>query len=187
MMADPDGNLPFFILTLIIGVVIGAGAGVGIGYATGVRGNDLIWWGVGGAIIGSAIGAGIGMAISHYATGSAFSSTRFVYDKLIGRGFKTFDELKAYMTKHYGALDDGFEWHHLVEQNQIRHSGFAATKVQNTKNNVAVNNTTHTKISSFYSSRFKEFSRFRIALRGESFRYQFKIGIQYFKYFGGIL
>lgn len=52
MMVDPDGYFPFFILTALIGVALRDG----IDYATGSRGTDLIWWGIGGAVIGAVAG-----------------------------------------------------------------------------------------------------------------------------------
>lgn len=68
-----------------------------------------------------------------------------------------------------------------------RHSGFSVAKVQNTKNIVAVDNATHTQISRFYASKFRDVSQYRIFLKGGSFKYQFKMGIEHFMRFGGIL
>ena len=43
-------------------------------YAAGADGTDLIYWGIGGALIGAAVGAAIGATISYAATGSATAS-----------------------------------------------------------------------------------------------------------------
>lgn len=80
--ADPSGNLPFFILTAIIGAVIGVGITAAVDYIPDKE-FDLHWgWYVGAGVLGAAIGAGIGMAVSYYATGSIASSTGQVFTSL---------------------------------------------------------------------------------------------------------
>ena len=74
MYTDPEGHIAFFVITMLIGAVVGAAAGVGIGYLAGYEGTDLIAWGVGGAVIGGVIGAVTGTQISYTATGSLTSS-----------------------------------------------------------------------------------------------------------------
>ena len=76
--ADPSGNLPFFILTAIIGAVIGVGITAAVDYITDKE-FDLHWgWYVGAGVLG----AGIGMAVSYYATGNIASSTGQVFTSL---------------------------------------------------------------------------------------------------------
>ena len=83
--ADPSGNLPFFILTAIIGAIIGVGITALVDYIPDKE-FDLHWgWYVGAGLLGAAIGAGIGMAISYYATGSIASSTGKVFSGLFGK------------------------------------------------------------------------------------------------------
>ncbi len=80
--ADPSGNLPFFILTAIIGAVIGVGITAVVDYIPDKE-FDLHWgWYVGAGVLGAVIGAGIGMAVSYYATGSIASSTGQVFTGL---------------------------------------------------------------------------------------------------------
>lgn len=74
-MADPDGHLPFFVITGLIGAVAGAVAGGAIGYAkTGTVKGALIGAGVGaagGALLGCGIGAGLGMISGYGAVATA--------------------------------------------------------------------------------------------------------------------
>ena len=80
--SDPSGNLPFFILTAIIGAVIGVGITAAVDYIPDKE-FDLHWgWYVGAGALGAAVGAGIGMAVSYYATGSIASSTGKVFSGL---------------------------------------------------------------------------------------------------------
>ncbi|MBQ9144921.1 MAG: RHS repeat-associated core domain-containing protein [Clostridia bacterium] len=79
---DPSGNLPFFILTAIIGAVIGVGITAAVDYIPDKEFNLHWGWYVGAGALGAAIGAGIGMAVSYYATGSIASSTGNVFASL---------------------------------------------------------------------------------------------------------
>ena len=72
--ADPSGHLPFFILTAIIGAVIGVGITAAVDYADNKQ-FDLHWgWYLGAGLLGALIGAGIGMAVSYAATGTITAS-----------------------------------------------------------------------------------------------------------------
>ena len=76
--ADPSGNLPFFILTAIIGAIIGVGITALVDYIPDKE-FDLHWgWYVGVGLLGAAIGAGIGMAISYSATGTFTADIRWI-------------------------------------------------------------------------------------------------------------
>jgi len=71
-MADPDGNIPFFLITAAIGAV--AGAVVGGIIATKNGGN--VWAGIGiGAAAGGLIGLGAGAAASAMLAGSIAATT----------------------------------------------------------------------------------------------------------------
>ena len=85
MYADPSGNLPFFILTAIIGAVIGVGITAAVDYIPDKKFNLHWGWYVGAGVLGAVIGAGIGMAVSYYATGSIASSTGKVFSGLFGK------------------------------------------------------------------------------------------------------
>ena len=85
--ADPYGNLPFFILTAIIGAVIGVGITAAVDYIPDQE-FDLHWsWYVFGGAIGALVGTGIGMITSYYTTGSVASSVGNVCDILFGKTF----------------------------------------------------------------------------------------------------
>ena len=61
-MADPNGHMPFFVITAAIGAVVGAVAGGIIAAKTGKN----VWAGIGigvagGALLGCGVGAGLGM------------------------------------------------------------------------------------------------------------------------------
>ncbi|MBR2971224.1 MAG: RHS repeat-associated core domain-containing protein [Clostridia bacterium] len=82
MCVDPTGEFPFFILTAIIGAIVGLGVTAAIDYFPDKEFN--LHWGyyVLGAGIGAIVGAGIGMAISYSATGTltaSFTDIRFGY------------------------------------------------------------------------------------------------------------
>ncbi len=80
--ADPSGHLPFFVITALIGAVIGLGITAAVDFIPDQE-FDLHWgWYVFGGVMGAAIGAGIGMAISYSATGTltaSFTDIRFGY------------------------------------------------------------------------------------------------------------
>jgi hypothetical protein len=64
-------------------------------------------------------------------------------------GFNTFKKLKDYL----GSPGEGNHWHHIVEQSQIKKSGFSANQIHNVNNAIAVDASTHSKISGYYSSK----------------------------------
>ena len=63
--------------------MIGVGATAAVDYFSDGEWNLHWGWYVGAGLLGAAIGAGIGMAVSYYATGSVFSSTRQVFNSLL--------------------------------------------------------------------------------------------------------
>ena len=77
--------MAFFIVTAIVGAVLGLGITAAVDYIPDQE-FDLHWgWYVGAGFLGAAIGAGIGMAVSYYATGSIASSTGKVMSGLFGK------------------------------------------------------------------------------------------------------
>ena len=85
MYSDPTGHLAFFVLTAIIGTVVGLSITAAVDYIPD-RQFNLHWgWYVGAGLAGAFIGAGIGMAVSYYATGSIASSTSNVMSGLFGK------------------------------------------------------------------------------------------------------
>ena len=82
---DSSGHLAFWIITALIGAAIGVGITAAVDYIPDKE-WDLHWgWYIGAGVAGALIGAGIGMAVSYYATGSAFSSTERVFSGLFGK------------------------------------------------------------------------------------------------------
>ncbi len=79
---DPTGHMPFFILTAIIGAIIGVAITAAVDYIPDKEFNLHWGWYVGAGVIGALVGAGIGMAVSYYATGSIASSTGQVFTSL---------------------------------------------------------------------------------------------------------
>lgn len=93
--------------------------------------------------------AGAGKAVSEAVEGAA---------KLLGKAYDVADAAKGFgsfsdLKNALGAAGEGEAWHHIVEQSQIGKSGFAAEKIHNVNNVVAINKATHAKISGYYSSK----------------------------------
>jgi RHS repeat-associated protein len=99
-------------------------------------------------------------------------------------GFKTFTELK----KHLGPIGENMQWHHIVEQSQIKamRSGFAPELIHNPANIIAINKETHILISNFYSSKpyFTNGQTVRNWLSGKSLQEQYDFGLKILKQFG---
>ncbi|KJR46899.1 Guanosine polyphosphate pyrophosphohydrolase/synthetase [Desulfosporosinus sp. I2] len=103
----------------------------------------------------------------------------------VDKGFNSFNALK----KELGSAGEGKAWHHIVEQNQIRKSGFSPQQIHNTNNVIAVDSATHAKISGYYNSIRPDISgnmRVRDWLAGQSYEYQYEFGIDVLKQFGVI-
>ncbi|HUX39793.1 MAG TPA: RHS repeat-associated core domain-containing protein [Rectinemataceae bacterium] len=102
------------------------------------------------------------------------------------QGFMTFNQLKAFL----GPAGFSMEWHHIVEQAQIKdsRSGFAPEVIQNPGNIISLVAETHTRISAYYSSKqpFTDGQTVRDYLAGKPFEYQFGFGIDILRQFGGI-
>ncbi|NMA65477.1 MAG: hypothetical protein GX957_04445, partial [Clostridiaceae bacterium] len=102
-----------------------------------------------------------------------------------GKGFDNFNALK----KNLGPAGEDKAWHHIVEQSQIKKSGFSPQQIHNTNNVIAVVSTTHAKISGYYNSidpRLSDTMRVRDWLAGQSFETQSQFGMDVLKRFGVI-
>ena len=76
--ADPSGHMPFFIITALIGLVVGLGVTAAVDYIPDKE-FDLHWgWYALGGTIGALVGAGVGMAISYSATGTLTADIRWI-------------------------------------------------------------------------------------------------------------
>ena len=104
------------------------------------------------------------------------------------KGFKTFNDLKAYL----GNPGQGNQWHHFVEQSQIgKRANFNSEQVNNINNVIAISSgsgSIHSKISAHYSSKF-DFTNgqtVRDWLSTKSFEEQFEYGKQLLEEFGDV-
>ena len=101
------------------------------------------------------------------------------------QGFNTFNEAK----KALGPAGEGKQWHHIVEQSQIKKSGFDPNKIHNTSNLIAIDKVTHAKISGYYNTKSFDFTRglsVRDWLSGQSYEAQYEFGLNILKMFGVI-
>lgn len=85
-----------------------------------------------------------------------------------------------------GSPGKGKDWHHIVEQSQIKKSGFKPNMIHNEANVVPVEHGVHMKISGYYSSKqlFTDGKIVRDWLAGKSFQEQFQFGIEVLEKFG---
>jgi len=103
--------------------------------------------------------------------------------------FKSFNELKKYLCD----ARKGYAWHHIVEQSQIgKRANFPPEWIHNTYNIVSIpsgQNTIHSEISSFYSSKqfFSEGKIVRDWLANKSFDFQFDFGKRVLERYGKLI
>jgi hypothetical protein len=97
-------------------------------------------------------------------------------------GFGSSRQLKKFM----GSPGEGNQWHHIVEQSQIKKSNFPVQQVQNPGNLVSIDKVTHAKINGYYSSKpdFTGGLRYRDWLVGQSFETQYERGKQILALYG---
>jgi len=170
MFQDPSGE---FIITLTVLVVVGgklvlkaaAGAKV-VTLATGAAASKGAIM-VGGKVVrGSAIVANIAGA----------ASVTKVGDQVKNIGFNSFRQLKNYI----GSAGRGNVWHHIVQQCQIRKSGFSANLVHSTQNVVNLTRAQHIAVEKIYSGKIDGLTNgliFRDWLAGQSFEAQYRWGL----------
>lgn len=101
------------------------------------------------------------------------------------QGYSSFRKLK----KAIGSAGEGNDWHHIVEQSQIKKSGFSPELINNTNNIIAVDHATHMKITGYYANKGFDFTNglsVRDWLKDQSFETQYEFGIKTLKDFGVI-
>lgn len=100
-------------------------------------------------------------------------------------GYNSFSNLK----KAVGSHGKGNEWHHIVEQCQIKKSGLDVQLIQNKNNIISVSRGVHRQISGYYSSISKSGFTNGVTVRNwlsnQSFETQYQFGINILKMFGG--
>ena len=188
-LKDPDGRIAITTKIIIICAVIGATAGGFGGNAIanrrGATGWERVAWVGGGVVVGGGGGALVGWAAPKVAPGlipfvaNSWEQVKQVLTSTPGVGFDTFNQLK----RHLGDAGAGNQWHHIVEQSQIRRSGFCPTIIHNTNNVVSVPADVHRTISGFYSSIQPHITgsatmTVRDWLTGQSFDEQLAFGLQ---------
>ena len=110
-------------------------------------------------------------------------------DKVPDKGFESFKKLKDYL----GNPGDGKEWHHIVEQSQIKKSGFAPQQIHNVNNIVSIEGgagSVHAKISGLYNSKIPGLTgnlSARDWLAGKTFEEQFEFGKKVLLEFGNLI
>jgi hypothetical protein len=94
----------------------------------------------------------------------------------VSNGFSSFQSLKNTI----GSPGPGNVWHHIVEQAQIRRSGFSPQQVHNITNILSVSQSIHYRISGYYSSirPFTDGMTVRNWLTAQSFEEQFIFGVK---------
>ena len=100
-------------------------------------------------------------------------------------GYSSFNKLK----KAIGSPGEGKHWHHIVEQSQIKKSGFSSELINNTDNIFALDAATHAKVTGYYNSTTFDFTnglKVRDWLAGRSFQEQYDFGINVLRHFGVI-
>lgn len=101
------------------------------------------------------------------------------------RSYESFRDFK----KGEGPAGDGKEWHHIVEQSQIKKSGFSPQQIHNTNNITAIDNATHAKISGYYNTKTFDYTgglSVRDWLAGQSYESQYDFGMEILRIFGVI-
>ena len=102
-----------------------------------------------------------------------------------GKGFQNFSQLKSYLSP----ADEGYHWHHIVEQSQIARSGFSPEQIHNTSNVIQVQAATHAQITGHYNTTTFPYTNglsVRNWLAGQPFAVQYEYGIDVLRLFGVI-
>lgn len=122
----------------------------------------------------SALGSFVGSCVS-VASCSTMSTYR---EKRISNGENTisskkydnFNDFKkdygtanSYKVKYGETINGKYEWHHIVEQNQIGKNNILSQDVFNIDNTISLGYDTHRKISAIYSSNIKNLSKYEIS------------------------
>ena len=163
--------------TVSAGAFIGSATAYGVAAITAASSSNTIkefndrgnWGTVAATASGGLLGGYSGYTVSK----SQISSPN--------RGFETFDQLK----KEIGSPGEGKEWHHIVEQCQMKKSGFTTQMIQNTGNIISISKGTHRAISGYYSSiqPFTGGVTVRNWLAGQSFEAQYEFGLNVIQMF----
>ena len=189
---DTEGESITLICILVgagIGLLVGAYVGDRVATSKGYTPYDgwdywkhVVGFGCIGGAVGALIGWGAGAIISTWGGAAAASSI----PSGGGISFGSFSQLKHSM----GAAGPGMEWHHIVEQCQMKASraNFPVSWVQNSNNVIRVSAEVHHKISNYYSQAqlFTDGMTFRDWITRLSFEEQYEWGLYVLRLFGVI-
>lgn len=171
------------VATVAVGALVGTGIATGTAAISTYQQDGKVDWETVG------ICAGVGTAVGALTSGVAYGITSAITggSSVTNQGFESFDKLK----NHLGDPGDGKAWHHIVEQSQIKNSGFASSQVNNVNNIISIphgSGSVHAQISGYYSSvkPFTNGQTVRTWLSGQSFDAQFKFGMDLLKQFGNV-
>ena len=91
-----------------------------------------------------------------------------------GTGYSSMSAFK----RANGSAGEGYEWHHIVEQSQIKKSGFSPEEIHNTNNVTRIETSVHREVSRYYSTKQGDLGGLtpRDYLRGRSYEFQFDFG-----------
>jgi hypothetical protein len=119
-----------------VGTLIGAGVGVAGGAIIDGAVTD---WSAEGIIEGMMIGFG-GGAIAGAIIGATVGGIHYGWQQSVLRRAGSFSSY----------ADEATELHHIVEQCQIKKSGFSSKLIRNSNNEVRIAKSLHSKVSSYY-------------------------------------
>ena len=139
--------------------------------------------GTGSAFVSAA--TNIGVETVTQAAGLVGINANSINNLTPNQGYSSFRKLK----KNIGSAGEGKDWHHIVEQSQIRKSGFSPYQIHNTSNVIAIDKATHAKITGYYNTTSFGFTNglsVRNWLSGQSFEEQYEFGINVLREFGVI-
>ena len=156
---------------MLHGAAVGTLIGAGVGFVGGaIVGGALTDWSVEGILTGAGIGFGA-LAFAGTIIGASVGGIHYGWQQSVLRSASSFSSY----------ADEATELHHIVEQCQIKKSGFSSKLIRNSNNEVRIAKSLHSKVSSYYSSLYKKTGmRFRnyLASNHYSLGRQYNIGIR---------
>lgn len=122
------------------------------------------------------ISAGIGAAVGLVATYTGYSIGSALRPETNNTKSDNVKKYNSYseFTKENGSANNSnvkygnagakgsYEWHHIVEQNQVGNNGITAQNVYSTQNTISLGYDTHRQISSIYSTNIENLSRYKM-------------------------
>lgn len=90
----------------------------------------------------------------------------------------SYSALKTVIGSAKDTIGEGYQWHHIVEQNSANVSKFGNEVIQNTRNIVALPSNIHQEVSSIYSSANGLGQTFRQSISTQSLLQQLSAGLQ---------